>query len=127
MHWLRWVVLVLAFTEGGWMAFDGGRALIVGDYVTPKSGQYAGQLGPWSGVVSKVGIEPRSTLMKSLFLTFGSAWIVMMVLFALGKTWSWWGMLVFAICGAWYLPFGTLLSVLQVILLMLPQLRAGAP
>jgi hypothetical protein len=47
MKWLRWVVLVLALTEGGWMAYDGGRALLVGDYVTPSTGEYAGQLGPW--------------------------------------------------------------------------------
>lgn len=56
MHWLAGVVLVLAFIEAGWMAFDGGRALVVGDYVTPRSGQYAGQLGPWAKVVSTVGI-----------------------------------------------------------------------
>ena len=45
MHWLGWVVLLLAFTEGGWLAFDGGHALVVGDYVTPRTGRFAGQLG----------------------------------------------------------------------------------
>jgi len=38
----------LAAVEAGWMLFDGSRALIVGDYVTAKSGPYAGQLGPWT-------------------------------------------------------------------------------
>ena len=126
MHWLGWIVLLLAFVEGGWMAFDGGRALVVGDYVTPKSGQYAGQLGPWSKAVSAVGIEPRSTLMKSNFLIFGLAWIAMMVCFALGLSWAWWGMLVCAIAGVWYLPFGTLLSLIQIVLLLLPPLRTSA-
>lgn len=39
MHGLGWVVLVMALVEGGWLAFDGGRALVVGDYVTAQSGQ----------------------------------------------------------------------------------------
>ena len=83
MHWLGWVVLALALIEGGWLAFDGGHALITGDYVTPKSGQYAGQLGPWSKLVTAIGIEPRSTLMKCIHLTLGSVWLVVMVCFAL--------------------------------------------
>lgn len=123
MHWLGWIVLLLAFVEGGWLAFDGARALVVGDYVTPRSGPYAGQLGPWSKLVSAVGIAPRSTLMKSIHVALGSAWLAVMICFALRLPWAWTGMLVCAIAGLWYLPFGTLLSVVQIVLLVLPQLR----
>ncbi len=38
MNWLVWIVVLLAFVEGGWLAFDGGHALVTGDYVTPSSG-----------------------------------------------------------------------------------------
>jgi hypothetical protein len=58
---LRWAVVVLAVLEAGWMVFDGARALVVGDYVTPSSGEYAGKLGPWAGLASALGVEPRST------------------------------------------------------------------
>lgn len=61
------MIAALALFEAGWMAFDGVRALATGDYVTPSSGPYAGQLGPWSQVVSAVGIPPRSTAMKAIF------------------------------------------------------------
>lgn len=64
MDWLRLLAVALALIESGWMAFDGMRALLVGDYVTPRSGPYAGQLGPWARLVSAVGIEPRSTLRR---------------------------------------------------------------
>lgn len=124
MHWLGWVVVALAFFEGGWLAFDGGRALVVGDYVTPKTGRFAGQLGPWSKVVAAVGIEPRSTLMKAIHLVLGLAWLVVIVCFVLRLPWAWGGMLACAVLGLWYLPFGTLLSIVQVILLMLPALRS---
>jgi hypothetical protein len=125
MGWLRWIVLLLAFVEGGWLAFDGGRAMVVGDYVTPSTGRFAGQLGPWSKIVSAVGIEPRSTLMKSIHLVLGVTWLTIMVFFACRFRWAWWGMLVCAIAGLRYLPFGTLLSVIQVTLLLLPAIRTS--
>lgn len=124
-HWLGWVVLVLAFIEGGWLAFDGGRALVVGDYVTPTSGEYAGQLGPWADVVSAVGLAPRSTLMKSIHFVLGVAWLVVMIGFALRVRSAWAGMLACAVLGLWYLPFGTILSVIQIVLLLRPSLRQG--
>jgi hypothetical protein len=125
MHWIVWVVLVLAFVEGGWLAFDGSRAFIVGDYVTPQSGRQAGQLGPWAKVVSAVGIDPRSTLMKSIHVVLGIAWLVVVVCFALRLPWAWYGMLVCAVLGLWYLPFGTVLSTIQIVLLLLPTLRTA--
>ena len=125
MHWLAWVVLVLAIIEGGWLAFDGGRALVVGDYVTPRTGQYAGQLGPWAKLVTAVGIEPRSTFMKSVHLVLGVTWLVVAVCFAFRIPWAWSGMLVCAVLSLWYLPFGTLLSLIQIALLLLPTLRGS--
>ncbi len=124
MHWLGWVVVALAVFEGGWFAYDGGRALAVGDYVTPKTGRFAGELGPWKHVVEAAGIEPRSTLMKSIFLGYGLAWLAVVVCFALELPWAWAAMLAAAIGAAWYLPFGTLLSLIQIVLLLLPPLRA---
>lgn len=123
MHWLGWIVVLLAFVEGGWLAFDGGHALVTGDYVTPSSGKYAGKLGPWSKLVSAVGLEPRSTTMKAIHLVLGTIWIVVIVCFVLRLSWAWTAMLVCAITGLWYLPFGTLLSTIQIVLLLLPTLR----
>ena len=114
---LAWVVIVLAILEAGWLAFDGTRALTIGDYVTPKSGPHAGQLGPWSKVVAAVGIEPRSTLMKSIHLGLGAAWLVVTACYAMRIPWAWTGMVVCAVLGLWYVPIGTVLSVAQLILL----------
>lgn len=124
MHWVRWVVLILAVLEGGWLAFDGAHALVTGDYVTPRSGRFAGQLGPWSKVVAAVGIEPRSVLMKTIHLVLGMVWLGVMAAFLVHAPWAWWGMLLCAVAGLWYLPFGTLLSLIQLVLLLLPSVRA---
>jgi hypothetical protein len=120
---LAWIVVVLGLLQGGWMAFDGSRALMVGDYVTPSSGQYAGQLGPWSGLVSAIGIEPRSTLMKSVHVGLGAAWLIATVCFLLRMPWARSAMLTCAVLSLWYLPFGTIFSVVQIVLLLMPAIR----
>ena len=123
MNWLRWVVVVLALVESGWLAFDGGRALIVGDYITPGSGPHAGELGPWSKLVSAVGIEPRSTLMKSIHVLLGSVWLVAIAGYVAGLPYAWSAMVGCAALGLWYLPLGTVLGLLQLVLLLLPAVR----
>ena len=97
LHWTAWVAAGLVLLNGGWMAFDGGHAFIVGDYVTPKSGQFAGTLGPWSKIVSAVGIELGSTLMKSVFIIYGLAYLTAMGAFLLGSTSAWWALIVLAV------------------------------
>ena len=123
LHWLGWLVVVLACLEGGWFLYDGIHALTTGDYVTPSTGQYAGQLGPWSKLWLSVGIEPRSTFVQLVHVGLGAVSIISIVAFILRARWGWRAMLICAIAGIWYLPNGTLLSVLQIALLSTPTLR----
>lgn len=123
---LPWIVVAAALAVAGWFAFDGGRALLVGDYVTPASGPYAGQLGPWAGLVEAVGIAPRSTAMKVIFLAYGAAWLAVIGAFVARREWAWKAMLIAAVGSLWYLPFGTLLGVVQITLLLTPPVRGRA-
>jgi hypothetical protein len=65
---LRDLLAALALIAAGWMVFDGMHGLLTGDQVRPESGEYAAQLGPWSRVVSALGIEPASALMMCIFV-----------------------------------------------------------
>ena len=114
-----WSISILAFINYGFMAYDGSRGLILGDYVRPKKGPYAGQLGPWSNLVQRIGIDPGSTLMKVIFLLWGLAGIGITLAFFLKVEGSWNLQLGLAIATLWYLVPGTILSVLQVVLLLL--------
>jgi hypothetical protein len=126
MVWLRWIVILLALQQAGWMALDGARSLIVGDYFTPRHGPHAGQLGAWSKLVSRVGINPRSTHMKSFFAAYGAAWLIVIVCFVLGLPWARRAMLVAAVGSLWFFPFGTLSSGIQIVLLaFLTRIPAG--
>jgi len=113
MTWLRVVVVVLGLIEGAWMTFDGTRALIVGDYVTPSSGAHAGQLGPWNYVVKAVGIPPRSTAMKLIFVIYGLVWLIISLGYAREAVWAPPAMLIAAIATLWYLPVGTIVGIVQ--------------
>jgi hypothetical protein len=113
----RIAVLALTLLEAGWMTFDGTRALVIGDYVTPRTGAHTGQLGPWQYAASAVGIAPRSTAMKLIFIIYGVSWLIVAVAFARGASWGWMAMVVAAIASLWYFPIGTLCSVLQLALL----------
>ena len=123
MHWTGWMAVALAILNAGWMVFDGTRALTVGDYVTPQTGEFAGQLGPWSNFVKTIGIEPRSTLMKLIFVGYGVMMLIVAVCFVLKLPWAWWGMIMAAMLGLWYLPVGTIVNIIVLVLLFLPPLR----
>lgn len=116
---IKWIIIFFSVINAGYMAFDGAKALATGDYIRPKSGDYAGQLGPWTKLVTKIGIDPMSTLMKSIFLLFGIAGLIITIGFAANAEWGWKAMLIFNICCAWNLFLGTASSVFQVILLIL--------
>lgn len=123
---VRLALLVLACVEGGWMTFDGTRAMVVGDYVTPSSGVYAGQLGPWNRVVQAAGIPPRSAAMKVIFVAYGLAWLTIAAGFASHAAWSSTAMLVAAVATLWYLPLGTAFAIVQVLgILWLRRSGAG--
>jgi hypothetical protein len=109
--------------QGGWLVFDGGRALVVGDYVTPASGPRAGQLGPWSKIISALGLEPRSTSIKCLHIILGIAWLVASSVFVVRPATGWWAVLGCAIASLWYLPIGTVLSVVVIGLLLTAPMR----
>jgi hypothetical protein len=100
------------------MAFNGTRALRVGTYVTPSSGPHAGQLGPWHYVVEAIGVNPRGVPMRAFFAAYGWLWLGITGAFALKQSWAWTGMLIAAVGALWFLPFGTILGLVQIALLL---------
>ena len=120
---LLWAVVVLCLIQGAYMAFDGARALVLGSYATPSSGAHAGQLGPWSRVVSAAGIPPESTAMKTVFVVLGALWLLVGTGIAVQAGWTWPFGLVLAVGTLWYLVSGTVVSVLVLGLLFTPAVR----
>ncbi len=117
----KWIIFLLVLCTAGWMLSDGLRALILGDYFTSAAGEFAGQLGPWAGLVAAIGIDPRSTFMKSVFIIYGTAALIAVVGFALNQPWGRNALISMAVLGLWYLPIGTAANIIVIILLFLKR------
>lgn len=116
---IKWIIVFFSVLNTGYMLFDGMKALVTGDYIRSKNGEYAGQLGPWTKLVEKIGIDPMSAFMKSVFVLFGVVGLIITVGFAAEAEWGWKAMLIFNICCLWNLFLGTASSMFQVILLLM--------
>ena len=69
-------------------------------------------------LVEGVGLDPRSQAVMGIHLALGGVWLGFAAAWALRASWvAWSGVLACAIGALWYLPFGTLLSVVQIALL----------
>jgi hypothetical protein len=114
-----WIAVALTVLRSGWMTFDGTRALVVGDYVTPRSGPRAGQLGPWAALVEAIGLDPRGAPMKLVFVVIGAAGLVAAGLLATGHAWGRRAVVTAAVASLWYLPVGTAMSVIVIVMVLL--------
>ena len=111
MQRVRWVIVVFALLLGVWLCVDGIRALFLGDYLTPASGPYAGQLGPWSKVVSAIGLNPRGTAIKCLQVAARRRVDFIAALrlsLRKGRRLAFWC----SVATLWYLPVGTAVSII---------------
>lgn len=100
------------------MLFDGAHRLVAGDYVRIR-----GRLGPWADVVAEAGIDPMS--LGAFFLVLGVGVVIGGVGLLTARRWAWSWAVVFAIGTLWYLPVGTLVSLVILTLLLLPGTRAA--
>lgn len=121
---LKWIAVVLCVLQGSYMLIDGLKALATGNYITPGSGEHAGQLGPWAGLVGRIGIVADSTGMKLTFVFLGVAWLIVAAGIGFEVAWSWIAGLVVAAASLWYLIPGTVISVLVLGILVITPLRS---
>lgn len=112
---VRAIIVVLSLIQSLWMLFDGSHALATGTYFGAE------QPGPWSRIVSSLGLDPFR--MGIPFILLGAAWLVCAVGLVLMQRWGWYGLLVCSVLTLWYVPVGTVLSVAVIVLLVLYRRR----
>ena len=112
------VASLIALLIGGWMIFDGIHVLRTGKYFGPE------KPGPWSNVVAAIGLDPFRLGVP--FIALGALWLVFLFAMLLHQSWAWHAALLTAILTLWYLPVGTILSLLYISLLFLFRSRLQA-
>lgn len=115
---MKIVAIAIAVVVGGWLAFDGTHALIRGNYVTR-----GGELGPWSRLIAAAGVNPRSTAVKALHVALGALWLSSAISYAAGLSLSRAALIGCSVLTLWYLPLGTVLSLVEIAVLLIPVFR----
>jgi hypothetical protein len=100
---MRYVVIGLSLINGIWMMFDGIYVLLHGKYVGPE------KPGPWASLIGATGVDVFK--LGPLFVVFGIAWLVFAGAIFSEASWARAFGLVLSALTLWYLPFGTLISI----------------
>jgi hypothetical protein len=112
------ILVLLGVVVGGWMVFDAVKRLTTGDFT-----RIDGELGPWTYLVNLVRLDPMGVPVALLFLFCGLARLVATAGLACGAPWGWKATLITSVAVLWFLPIGTLCSVITIVLLCTPPLR----
>ncbi len=100
---MKYFVIGVSLLNGMWMLIDGIYVIANGKYIGPE------KPGPWASLLSLTGVDVFK--LGPLFALFGVAWLV----FGVGSwTDSGWARsfgIALSIATLWYLPVGTLISI----------------
>lgn len=114
------LAIILGFLLGTWTLLDGLHRFITGDYV-----RWHGQLGPWAGLVTKVGLNPMA--LGGVFVALGVLWLVGANLYLYQNSRpTWRGMVALVVLSGWYLGPATPMLVAQIPLLLWARSRCRA-
>ncbi len=100
---MRLAILLISLLNGGYMLLDGLYVMFKGKYIGPPVP------GPWAGLFTRLGLDVFK--LGPLFVVFGIAWLVLAYGIYMEQPWAHVAGLILSVCTLWYLPLGTLFSI----------------
>ncbi len=100
---MKYLVIGLSFVNGLWMLIDGIYVIANGKYIGPE------KPGPWASLLSLTGVDVFK--LGPLFVLFGVAWLIFVGTYFVDASWARGLGLGLSILTLWYLPFGTVISI----------------
>lgn len=110
-------ITILGLLNGGYMLIDGIYVMIKGKYIGPE------RPGPWANLFAKFGVDVFR--LGPLFIVFGITWLVWLVALWINQSWAFSFGIVISIITLWYLPVGTLFSLIILFTLILAKQKIG--
>jgi len=99
------------------MLLDGLFVMIKGKYIGPE------KPGPWSNLFNKSGIDVFK--LGPLFIVFGLIWLIWLYGLWTNQNWMHTFGLVISILTLWYLPVGTIFSLIILLILIFAKQKIG--
>jgi hypothetical protein len=107
---MKIVITILAFLNGGFMLIDGIFVTVKGKYIGPD------KPGPWAAIFYKMDVDVFR--LGWLFVLYGLLWFLFIWALWTNREWSYTFGLIVSIMTLWYLPAGTLFSIIVLAILL---------
>ncbi len=114
---MRTLIAILGFLNGGYMLLDGIYVMLKGKYIGPE------KPGPWSNLFYKLKIDVFN--LGPLFIAFGSLWLFWLYGLLTNQSWTYVFGIIISILTLWYLPVGTIFSILILLILLFAKQKPG--
>lgn len=110
-------ISILGFLNGGYMLLDGLYVMLKGKYIGPE------KPGPWAHLFERSGLDVFR--LGPLFVVFGLLWLVWLYGLWTSQHWAYAFGIVVCILTLWYLPVGTLFSLIILLVLIFAKRKLG--
>ncbi len=99
------------------MLLDGIVVMLTGKYIGPD------KPGLWANIFYKLDINVFK--LGPLFIVFGLVWLTWVYGFCTNQSWAFLFGIIISLLSVWYLPLGTLFSIIILLVLLLGKQRLG--
>ena len=114
---MKILIILLGLLNGGYMLIDGIFVMLKGKYIGPD------KPGPWANLFYKFDINVFK--LGPLFIIYGLVWVVFVIGLFTNQSWTYILGIVISILSLWYLPVGTLFSLVVLIVLLVSRQKMG--
>ena len=107
---MKITMIILSLINGGYMLADGIYVLLHGKYIGPE------KPGPWAMLFEMFNMNVFR--LGPMFILFGILWLGFIPAVLTQTSWSNMYGIVLSIATLWYLPFGTIISIAILVMLL---------
>jgi hypothetical protein len=114
---MKILITIAALLNGVYMFLDGVFVLLKGKYIGPE------KPGPWAELFYKLNVDVFK--LGPVFIALGLLWLMWLYSLWTQQSWSWAFGIVISILTLWYLPAGTILSLMVLGILLFARKKLG--
>ena len=114
---MKLFLTIMGLLNGAYMFIDGLFVVVNGKYIGPE------KPGPWAFLFNRLNVNVFK--LGPMFIVYGILWFAYIYGLQTSQAWAYmFGMILFT-ATLWYLPFGTLISLVSIVLLLLHKRKLG--
>lgn len=114
---MKLFITILAVLNGGFMLTDGIYVMVNNKYIGPP------RPGPWANLFYLFNVDVFK--LGPLFVVYGLLWLVWVYALWTKQTWAWVAGISVCLLTLWYLPIGTLFSIIILGVLFFARSKLG--